>query len=119
MEAEYVAFSTACKDLIPVVAVIRELSEAVGLGDDFVTNLHIKIQDDNVGALILAKLEPGRMTPRSKHYALKYNWFCEFISSPVNRVEVVKVDSRNQLGDIFAKGLTAPTFEYLCHLLMG
>ncbi|KAL7475644.1 hypothetical protein ACHAW6_001552, partial [Cyclotella cf. meneghiniana] len=119
MEAEYVAFSTACKDLIPVVAVIRELSNAVGLVDDFVTNLHIKIHEDNVGALTLAKLEPGRMTPRSKHYAIKYHWFCEFISSPENWVEVVKVDSRNQLGDIFTKGLAAPTFEYLRRLLMG
>ncbi|KAL7477336.1 hypothetical protein ACHAW6_003141, partial [Cyclotella cf. meneghiniana] len=54
MEAKYVAFSTACKDLIPVVTVIRDLSNAVGLEDDFVTNLHIKIHEDNVGALTLA-----------------------------------------------------------------
>lgn len=51
MEAEYVAFSTACKDLIPVVGIIRELSAAVGLPDDFVSRLHIKIHEDNVGAL--------------------------------------------------------------------
>ena len=98
MEAEYVEFSTACKDLIPVVTVILELSKAIGLGDDFITNLHIKIHDDNVGAVTLAKLEPGRMMPCSKYYAIKYHWFCGFISLPENWVEVVKVDCRNQLG---------------------
>jgi hypothetical protein len=65
MEAEYVTFSTACKDLIPIVGVIRELSKAVGLRDDFMSNLHIKIHEDNMGAMTLAKLEPGQMTPRS------------------------------------------------------
>jgi hypothetical protein len=119
MEAEYIAFSTACKDLIPVVGIIRELSKTVGLNDGFVVNLHIKIHEDNVGALTLAKMEPGRMTPRSKHYAIKYHWFREFISKPENKVTVVKVDSKNQLGDIFTKGLSAPTFEYLRRLLMG
>ena len=63
MEAEYVAMSSACKDLFPVVDVIRELSKAVGLRDDFDTNFHIKVHEDNVGALTLGRLEPGRMTP--------------------------------------------------------
>ena len=105
MEAEYVALSTACKDLIPVTGIIRELSKAVGLPDNFTSEFHIKIHEDNVGALTLAKLEPARMTPRSKHYAIKYHWFREYISKPSNRVSVVKVDTKNQLGDIFTKGL--------------
>jgi hypothetical protein len=75
MESEYISLSTACKDLISVVGIIRELSVAVGLDDNFHAKLHIKIHEDNSGALALAKLEPGRMTPRSKHYALKYHWF--------------------------------------------
>ncbi|KAL7555000.1 hypothetical protein ACHAWF_018958 [Thalassiosira exigua] len=29
--------------------------------------------EDNVGALLLGQLEPRRMTPRSKHYAVKYH----------------------------------------------
>ena len=57
MEAEYIAFSTACKDLIPVVGIIRELSKTVDLNDGFVANLHIKIHEDNVGALTLAKMD--------------------------------------------------------------
>ncbi len=70
MEAEYMVFSTACKDLIPVVAVICKLSNTVGFGDDFVTNLHIKIHKENVGALTHTKLEPDKMIPSSKHYTI-------------------------------------------------
>jgi hypothetical protein len=54
MEEEYVALSTACKDLLPLVAVIRELSADVGLDDSFTSNIHCKIHEDNVGALTLA-----------------------------------------------------------------
>ena len=119
MEAEYVAMSQACKDLFPVVDLIRDLSRTVGLNCDFVAKLHIKIHEDSVGALTLGKLEPRRMTPRSKHYAIKYHWFHEKVADPANRIELVKIDTKNQLGDIFTKGLTRVTFEYLRFLLMG
>jgi hypothetical protein len=58
MEAEYVAIITACRDLFPVVDMIKELSTAVGLGNDFHSKIHVKIHEDNVGALTLGKLEP-------------------------------------------------------------
>ncbi len=51
--------------------------------------LHIKIHEDNVGALALGKLEPRRMTPWSKHYAIKYHWFREH-KGP-RRIELFKL----------------------------
>jgi len=65
MEAEYVALSTSCKDLFPIVDMIRELCSTIGLDVNAVANMHIKFHEDNVGALTLAGLEPQRMTPRS------------------------------------------------------
>ena len=119
MEAEYVAISTSCRDLFPVVDMIKELSRTVGLSDDFVSKIHVKIHEDNVGALTLGKLEPRRMTPRSKHYAIKYHWFREKVADPAKRITLVKIDTKNQLGDIFTKGLTKDNFERLRFLLMG
>ncbi|KAL3782482.1 hypothetical protein ACHAWO_005229 [Cyclotella atomus] len=119
MEAEYVAISTACRDLFPVVDIVKELSASVGLTNDFTSKIHVRIHEDNVGALTLGKLEPRRMTPRSKHYAIKYHWFREKVKDKANRVELVKIDTKNQLGDIFTKGLTKDSFEYLRRLLMG
>lgn len=57
MEAEYVAISTACRDLFPVVDIVKELSVSVGLTNDFTSKIHVRIHEDNVGALTLGKLE--------------------------------------------------------------
>ena len=71
--------------------------------------MHIKIHEDNVGALILGKLEPQRMTPRSKHYAVKYHWFREHIG-PRN-IQLVKISSEDQLGNLFTKGLSQVSIQ--------
>ncbi len=49
------------------------------------------------------------MTPRSKHYAVKYHWFREQIG-PRN-VELVKIATADQLGDVFTKGLDKIFFQ--------
>lgn len=117
MEAEYVALSQSCKDLFPLLDQIHELGKAVGLPVSTYTNLHTTIYEDNVGALTLSSLEPKRMTPRSKHYAIKYHWFREQIG-PRN-IRIVKIDTKNQLGDIFTKGLGTVPFRHLRSKLMG
>jgi hypothetical protein len=81
------------------------------------TDMHIKIHEDNAGALLLGKLEPRRMTPRSKHYAIKYHWFREHIKP--RQIELVKISSENQLGDLFTKGLDQNIFQRLRKKLMG
>ena len=73
MEAEYVALSSACKDLFPVMDVLSDIAGVLGLLSPDSANIHVRIHEDNAGALTLAKMEPGRMTPRSKHYALYYH----------------------------------------------
>jgi hypothetical protein len=118
MEDEYVALSTSCKDLFPLLDLIRELSAAVKLPMDKHSNMHIKIHEDNVGAPTLGKLEPQWMTPQPKHYAIKYHWFREQIS-PRNIDLLVKVDTIDQLGDIFTKGLGPTQFKHLRLKLMG
>ncbi len=78
MEAEYVALSTSCRDLFPLIDVTKEICDNFYIGKctfNDAAKLHVEIHEDNVGALALGKLEPRRMTPRSKHYALKYHWF--------------------------------------------
>jgi hypothetical protein len=52
-EAEYVALSTSCKDLFPLLDLIHELAGACGLPVRKNTNLHTKVHEDNVGALTL------------------------------------------------------------------
>jgi hypothetical protein len=81
MEAEYVALSTSCRDLFPLIDITNEICPIFHVGLIFYKrdDLHIKIHEDNIGALALGKLEPQQMTPRSKHYAIKYHWFREHL----------------------------------------
>ena len=117
MEAEYIALSTACLDLFPLIDKLTELTSVLNLPFTPGSNMHVRIHEDNVGALILGKLKPHCMTPRSKHYPVKYHWFREHLG-PQN-IELVKIASANQLGDIFTKGLTATTFANMQKQLMG
>ena len=67
MESEYIALITSCKDLSPPVDLIKELGGCLGISVSDSSNLHIKIHDDNIGALTLSKLGTRQMTLRSKH----------------------------------------------------
>jgi hypothetical protein len=120
MEAEYVTLSTTCRDLFPLIDITNEIWKHFAMDGnifDRVTRLHITIHEDNIGALALGKLEPRRMTPRSKHYAIKYHWFCKHICP--HQIQLVKIDSDDQLGDLFTKGLTKIKFSRLQKKLMG
>jgi hypothetical protein len=80
-------------------------------------DLHIKIYEDNVGALALGKLELQQRAPCLKHYAIKYHWFWEYIS-PQN-IQLVKISYKDQLGDLFTKGLGGVKFSRLQKRLLG
>ena len=116
MEAEYIACSTACRDLLPLMDLVREVATAVDLPIDEVTDLHSTIWEDNIGALTLAHLELPRMTPRSKHIATKYHWFRQFVGT---KFFVKKIDTLDQIGDLFTKGLGPAQFQKLRKLLCG
>jgi len=73
------------------------------IGNDVETNFNMTVWEDNNGTLALANMEPGQMTPQSKHDAVKYHWFCSYLSP--NSVEVKKIDMSLQKADIFTKGL--------------
>ena len=69
-----------------------------------------------MGALTLANMEPGRMTPRSKFYAIKYHWFCSHLKPNKISVEKISKDA-DILINKRTKGLTQATFENIRKLL--
>ena len=50
------------------------------------------------------------MTSRSLHYAVKYHWFREHIIP--EKIEFVKIETKNQLADILTKGLLTEQFKH-------
>eukprot|EP00804_Cyclotella_cryptica_P007815 CCRYP_001398-RA/>CCRYP_001398-RA protein AED:0.41 eAED:0.41 QI:0/-1/0/1/-1/0/1/0/88 len=68
-------------------------------------------------SLVLAETLPPQFTPRSKQYAIKTIWFHEHIV--LRRIRRFKIDTVEQLGDMFTKGLPRTTFEYSRKNLLG
>ncbi len=70
-----------------------------------------------MGALVLAETLPPQFTPGSKYYAIRTIWFCEEINKC--GIKLLKIETSEQLGDMFTKGLAKPTFEYLRSKIIG
>ena len=116
MMVEYYALSMAMREVLPCRDLIRTLAKACGLDHALKTLFRTTIWEDNTGALTLANLDPGQMTPRSKFYDSKVYWFRSHLG-PDMKVE--KVDTTDQLADLFTKPLPRETFEFLRKKLMG
>ena len=108
MEAEYNALSMSMRDILPLRTLTQEISTSIGLGSGMTKICPTKIFEDNTGALKLATMEPGRMTPRSKHYGVKYHWFRSHLKP--NQIEIHHVESSLQRADFMTKSL--PTEGY-------
>ena len=93
---------------------VASLSDEGSLAKN-ITTIHVSLQEDNAGALILAETLPPQNSPHTKHYALKTIWFCE---DKVRR-ELVRIKTVKQLVDMLTKALLRVTFGYLRSKLMG
>jgi hypothetical protein len=115
MESEYVALSSAMRDLIPIRRLVEIFAKAISGHQDVVCVAHSDVFEDNNGALTLATMP--RLTPRSKHYGVKYHFFREKVLS--GEIRIQKIATKEQWADIMTKGLPKATFEYLRDKLMG
>lgn len=110
MEAEYIACSKSCHDLLLLIDLVCKVAQAVGLPVEKESNLNTTTWEDNIGALTLAQLELPQTTLHSKHIAVKYHWFREHINS--RNICVKKVDTKDQIADLFTKALAGSYFVY-------
>ena len=81
------------------------------------TTMNVSIHEDNSGSLVLAKTFPPQFTPRSKYYASKTIWFREEINK--RGIKMLKIDTDEQMGDMFTKGFPRSTFDYLQKNIIG
>lgn len=116
MESEYIALSTACRDLLPLQRLVTEVGKTVGIPPHKLLDIKSTIWEDNKACLKLANKELPYMTNRSKHIAIKYHWFREHTNK---HWTVHSVSSKDQLGDLFTKGLCRATFDELRFRILG
>jgi hypothetical protein len=115
-EAEYIALSQAMRDLLPMRALLQEVATVMNLTSSKPVKVLSKVFEDNNGALTLA-IAP-KINPRTKHIAVKYHHFREHIGVEKG-IEIVKIDTKDQLADAFTKGLPKDQFENLRKRLIG
>ena len=114
--SEYMALSTSMKELLPLKEVLDIVKYAVGMGsDNSIVHFKITVWEDNDACRILANLDPGRGTSRTKFFAIKLHWFRSHLKP--NNIEVKKIDSCEQKADILIKGLGKKKFETIRMLL--
>ena len=111
MKVEYVALSMAVRELPPLRELIIEVCGHDRLKINEIINIHRTIWEHNAGCVCLANLELPRITPQSKHYAVKYHWFRDKLSP--NNIEVKKINGEHQIADIFTKALRTDQFKKL------
>ncbi len=112
-EAEYIALSTALREVIPMRELMVEIATKLNLPVAKPT-LKCTLFEDNIGAETLAKAP--KMNPRTKHIAQKYHWFRSHIGKTV---DIQRVSTENQLADIFTKAVTREIMRKLRREIMG
>lgn len=120
MMAEYVALSTAMRELIPLKRLVKTIAKIVTGDDSVQVTTKSDVFEDNNGALACATLP--RITPQSKFFAVKLHFFKEHVKNeqnPNGEVAIHKIDTLDQLADIFTKGLVEDKFAPLRDRLMG
>jgi Reverse transcriptase (RNA-dependent DNA polymerase) len=115
-EAEYIALSQSLRDVIPMRRLLKEASEGLSLTVKPTAKMYSTVFEDNNGALSIA--QSPRMSPRTKHIAIKYHHFRNSIGEDKGIV-LEKIDTTKQKADILTKGLPSDTHVSIRKLMMG
>ena len=102
------------KDVIPLLALIKELSDVISSKGTTPT-IHCTIFEDNKGCIDLVNIP--KIRPRTKHIALKYHHFRSFVQN--NTISIQYIDTTRQIADIFTKALNDAQFAFLRDMLLG
>jgi hypothetical protein len=113
-EAEYVALSTALRDIIPVRDLLKEMADR---GHDMVNTPTIKCKlfKDNSGALEQARTAKYR--PRTRHINAAWHQFRSFVASGLIQIHSIRTDW--QLGNTFTKQVSKEDFIKFRQLIFG
>ena len=97
-EAEYIATSDSCKDVVFVIRILEFFG--------FKINFPVKIMVDNKGAIFMTK---NSSIKKTKHIHTRYLFVKEYIENGIVDVEYIK--SENNLADPLTKSINKDLFQ--------
>jgi len=116
-ESEYIALSTATRDLIPLCRILSDIHQSKFISvmlNQTSDSVYIptlppsKVFEDNNACIVLATTET-QFKPRTKHISLKFHHFQDQVCSGL--LEIIKVGTNENLADIFTKPLGRVNFN--------
>jgi hypothetical protein len=115
--AEYVAFSMAMRELLPMRALLQEIGTKLDLPFIKHSLVGSTVFEDNQGCLSLVNVP--KMSTRNKYLALKYHFFRSHIGKEKG-IEANYISTLEQRADIIlTKGLPPSQFIVIRKMLMG
>ena len=115
-EAEYVALSTALRDVIYILHLTEELTaNGIHVPLPSVPHITCSVFEDNAGAVELAN--NPKLRPRTKHIAIPYHHFRQHVRD--GTIKVKPISTKLQIADIFTKPLPKEAFQFLRSQLQG
>ena len=103
--AEYLALSEAVSEIKFVIELIKFFN--IELYDP------VKIYEDNSGAISIATY--GNFTKNTKHIEIHYHFVHEDVKEKL--IEICKIDTNENIADVFAKALCKDKFEKFRNLM--
>ena len=113
-ESEYIALSTAMREVIPFLNLLKEISDVFDLPSTKPV-FNCKVWEDNESCIKVAT--SPKFTLRTKHIAIKYHHFRSFVQNET--ITIHSIGTKEQLADILTKPLVESSFRYLRQKLMG
>ena len=118
-EAEYIALLMAMKQIIPMTYLLKELDKVMGIGfvkpsmksklfeKEFKNIPEAVVHKDNRSCIAVAKCP--KMTPRTKHIALKYHHFRSHVEKKL--IAILPISTEDQIADMLTKPLNESMFN--------
>ena len=115
-EAEIIALSQCMREVLAVRQVTQDAAETLEAALNPTSKIRVKVHEDNNGAISFA-YKTGALS-RTKHIHTKHWFFKEHIGEG-SGIVVEKIDSADNLGDLFTKGVKVELVVPLRKTLMG
>ncbi len=113
-EAEYIALSSALREVIPLMTLLQELHLVFPVHIKK-PNFHCKVHEDNQSCIKMAQSD--KFTPQTKHIALKYHHFRRYVKRGEIAIHYCPTD--DQKADLLTKPLSDNIFFRLRYMLSG
>ena len=105
-EAEYTGLSYALREAIPIIELLKEMDSRGYTVTTKSTRVHLKVFEDNAGAVEIAREQKYR--PRTKHLNNRLHHFRSYVDD--GTISVHHIDTELQPADYLTKPLNEETF---------